>query len=68
MKIAIEDYEEFILPLNLFENDKEVKDFCEISENIEDLQAFRNTCFETGGCCFVHIIDDRIEEILNKNW
>jgi hypothetical protein len=65
MRIAIEDYEEFISPLNLFKNEKEVKDFCQISDNIQDLQAFRRTCFESGGVGFVHIIDNRIDEILS---
>lgn len=63
MKVQIEDYEEFILPLNLFENEKEVQDFCKISDNIEDLQAFKTTCFECGGCGFVHLINERIEEL-----
>lgn len=61
-----EEYFELIQPLNLFKNEKEVKDFCQISDNIEDLQAFREACFTYGGCAFVHIIDARIEEISKK--
>ena len=56
-------YKQVISPLNLFKNEEEVKVFCKISDNIEDLQAFRKACFEYGGLAFVYLIDERIEEL-----
>lgn len=67
MTINEEVYLELISPLNLFKNEKEAYDFCQISESEEDLLAFRKTCFERGGVQFVHLIDDRIEELQNTH-
>lgn len=63
MIINEEVYLEIISPLNILENEKEAYDFCQLSESEADLQAFRKTCFERGGVQFVHLIDDRIEEL-----
>lgn len=65
MIINEEVYLEIISPLNILKNEKEAYDFCQISESEEDLQAFRKACFERGGVQFVHLIDDRIEELQN---
>lgn len=67
MTINEEVYLELISPLNLLKNEKEAYDFCQISESEEDLLAFRKTCFERGGVQFVHLIDDRIEELQNTH-
>jgi acyl-[acyl carrier protein]--UDP-N-acetylglucosamine O-acyltransferase len=56
-------YNEFISPLNLFDNEKEVIEFCQKSDKVEDLEAFRKACFEYGGVSFVHLIDDRIAQL-----
>ena len=66
MIINEEEYNFRISPLNVLKNEKEAYDFCQISESEADLYAFRKTCFERGGVQFIHIIDDRIEELQNK--
>lgn len=66
MIINEEEYNLRISPLNILKNEKEAYDFCQISESEEDLLAFRKTCFERGGVQFVHLIDDRIEELKRK--
>lgn len=66
MIINEEEYLNLISPLNILKNEKEAYDFCQISESEADLHAFRKTCFERGGVQFIHIIDDRIEELRNK--
>ena len=66
MIINEEEYNFRISPLNILKNEKEAYDFCQISESEEDLLAFRKTCFERGGVQFVHLIDDRIEELQRK--
>ena len=66
MIINEEEYNFRISPLNILKNEKEAYDFCQLSESEEDLLAFRKTCFERGGVQFVHLIDDRIEELQRK--
>ena len=66
MIINEEEYNLRISPLNILKNEKEAYDFCQISESEEDLLAFRKTCFERGGVQFIHLIDDRIEELQRK--
>ena len=66
MIINEEEYNFRISPLNILKNEKEAYDFCQLSESEADLLAFRKTYFERGGVQFVHLIDDRIEELRNK--
>ena len=66
MTINEEEYLSLISPLNILKNEKEAYDFCQLSESEEDLLAFRKTCFKRGGVQFIHLIDDRIEELRNK--
>jgi hypothetical protein len=59
----IEEYEFQILinPSNLFTDTKEVLDFLELSDNIDELQAFKEKCLEEELYEYCKLIQDKID-------
>lgn len=56
-------YEELIDPRNLFSSLQEVREFCDVAEAVEDLQAFLTVCEELELYEYCSIIRQKIEKL-----
>lgn len=65
----IEEYElELLLnPSNLFENISEVTSFLELSDDLKELQAFKEVCEKEELYEYCKLIQDKINNINDKN-